>query len=121
MTNHRFALLRDALPLSVTHIVANDPFVCIMGENWSLALNCPWELETPEGTIPWESENLEAEAERLIGSSLEAISAATPGASDLVFHFTGECSIHVFADTDLLPWVMRVPGLTFDGQKSLFE
>lgn len=88
MIAHQFVRMREALPLAVTRIEANDPFLCLVGENWSLALNRPWTLKTPEEMIPWESDRFEREAEKLVGRSLVAVSEENPGVSDLTCHFT---------------------------------
>lgn len=39
------ALIRARLPLRVSRISADaDPSVVLLGDIWSLALNCPWTL-----------------------------------------------------------------------------
>lgn len=118
MIDRLISRINAVLPLEVMRIEVNDPFLSLVGENWSLALNCPWTLETPDETIPWESDLLDIEAEKLVGLSMEAASKERSDASDLIFYFTSGFTIHVFPDTDLDPWVMRLPDVVLIGRKS---
>jgi hypothetical protein len=109
---------RAALPRMVRGIEFNDPVLSMHGEQWSLALMCPWRIDGPDRSYTWESETVEDDAWDLIGHSIVAISSDSPDIVDPVFVFDNDIRLTVRADTDLDPWVLRLPGLIVVGRQA---
>jgi len=81
------------------------------GVRWSLAVACESRFESPE--FSWESsgdESSRAVVASLVGSQLIRVEVGDD-LIDPVLYFSGEKKLSVFADTDLDPWVLRLPGL----------
>lgn len=51
----------------------------------------------------------------LIGHSIVEVKQSGTNPNDPIFVLTGGYSIAIAADTDLDPWVMSIPGITFVG------
>ncbi|HWM56964.1 MAG TPA: hypothetical protein VNO83_03935 [Pseudonocardia sp.] len=113
------AIAQAALPRTIRGIEFNDPVLSMHGEEWSLALMCPWRIDGPGRSYTWESETIEDDAWDLSGHSLVAVSSDSPDIVDPVFVLDGGIRIEVHADTDLDPWVLRLPGgLIIVGRKA---
>ena len=111
-------MAQAALPRTIRGIEFNDPVLSMHGEEWSLALRCPWRIDGPGRSYTWESETIEDDAWDLIGHSVVAVSSDSPDMVDPVFVLDGGIRIEVHADTDLDPWVLRLPGLIIVGRKA---
>lgn len=109
------------LPLRVGELEFNDPVVVLAGSKWSLSIVCPWRL-TRGGALVTSIEDPGAEAHlrELVGASIVEIVAQTGWgtARDPAFVFADGARLELFADTDLDPWVMRLPDKTFVGSAS---
>jgi hypothetical protein len=108
------AILR-ALPLRVTEVNYNDPTLVLIGEDWSLALTCPWVITGPTSTYDWESDSVEDQAWELIGHDIESVAYETDILEDPQFRFSGGITLTITADDDWDPWVMNVSGRWFVG------
>lgn len=102
-----------------------DPVVSFAGDDWALSMLCPWKL-LHRGSVVVDPDNLVESEEvateivtdaiwELIGHSIIEVRQSTTNPNDPTFVLSGDYSIEVAADTDLDPWVMSVPGITFVG------
>lgn len=109
------------LPLRVAELEFNDPVVVLTGPNWSLSIVCPWRL-TRGGALVTSIEDPSAEARlrELVGGSIVDVVAQSSGeaSGDPVFVFADGARLELFSDTDLDPWVIRLPDKTFVGSAS---
>lgn len=104
--------MQERLPVRVREIEYNDPFLTIIGDDWSLNLACPWEGNVGSDQLSWEDEDVEDRAWELVGLDLVAVVDAEPGVID--FHFTSGV-LHIRPDTDLDPWVLHLPDVVVVG------
>jgi hypothetical protein len=111
------AAVAASAPLRVRKIVYLDPVLTLVGDDWSLSLRCPWQLRHSGAVLTtWDRDDAEDVAAGLVGASIESASYARSGnPKDPAFQISGGLSLEVAADTDLDPWVMRVPGGIFVG------
>ena len=99
-------------PLVIREIEYNDPTLVLGGQDWSLALTCPWRLENSLGAtgLHWASKAVEDRASELIGTSVMAAHQHGPSSRP---HTTLRLSdghrVIIEPDTDLDPWVLRLP------------
>jgi hypothetical protein len=102
-----------------------DPVVSFAGDDWALSMVCPWKL-LHCGSVVVDPDNLvESDVAateivtdavwELIGHSIIKVRRSGTNQNDPISVLTGNYSIDVAADTDLDPWVMSVPGITFVG------
>ncbi len=117
--------LREAVsalvPLRVDGVEFNDPVVVLAGPNWSLSIVCPWRLRRGGALLTSiEDPGAEARLGELVGATITDVVAQTSRgtAGDPVFVFADGARLELFADTDLDPWVMRLPEETFVGSAS---
>lgn len=108
------ALLEAAavLPLRVREVETASTNFVAWGAEWNLMVMCPMRFRTPEAVFGWESEDLSDRLWDLIGHDLTDIRAAD---KDPVLTFSGGYVLELFADTDLDPWVLHVPGIVVVG------
>lgn len=109
------------VPLRLDGLEFNDPVVVLVGSNWSLSIVCPWRL-TRGGALVTSIEDPGAEGRlrELVGTTIIDVTSQTSRgtAGDPVFVFADGARLELFADTDLDPWVMRLPNKTFVGSAS---
>jgi hypothetical protein len=108
---------RATLPRAIRAVEFADPVLTIIGEEWSLNLMCPWQIEGPDWSYTWESETIDDDAWELVGHNLIGILSPTPDILDPVFEFDGGIRLSVLADSDIDPWVLRLPGLIIVGRR----
>jgi len=109
------------LPLQVRELEFNDPVVVLTGPDWSISIVCPWRLTRGGALVTSiEDPNAEARLRDLVGASIVDVGAqASASASgDPVFVFADGARLEIFSDTDLDPWVVRLPNKTFVGSAS---
>lgn len=115
------AAIREFLPLRIDELDFNDPVVVLAGQGWSVSIACPWRLMR-EGLLltSIEDSNAEARLRELVGSTVVDVVAQTGArpSSDPVLVLSDEARLEIFSDTDLDPWVVRLPGKTFVGSAS---
>jgi hypothetical protein len=116
MTDSTLARIRAALPLKIRGIEVNDPALTLYGEDWSLNLSCPWRIVGSEWSVSWESDDIEDTCWDLVGHSIVSVTSEDGAAMDPVFGVDTDITVSVFADTDLDPWVLRLPDLVIVGQ-----
>jgi hypothetical protein len=109
------------LPLRVEEVDYNDPMVVLAGPHWSLSVACPWRLMRGDKLVT--SYGDEGAGEILAGLVGNEVVALGPVASsrvlgDLQVSLGDGSVLDVFADTDLDPWVLRLPEHTFVGTVS---
>jgi len=115
-------------PFKIGEVDYPDPVVTLAGDNWSLSMLCPWKL-LHHGSVVVDPDNMTESGEtateivtdavwELVGHSIIEVRQSKSNQNDPTFILTGEYSIEVAADTDLDPWVMSVPGITFVGTMS---
>lgn len=104
--------------LVIQDVEVNDPTVVLIGEDWSLAIVCPWRLLL-DGTeiAPWEARDSGNAFFTLIGHTIVTVSGsedeAHPNAP--IFEISGGYILEIEPDTDLDPWVLRTSGMTYVG------
>ncbi|GAA3589414.1 hypothetical protein GCM10022198_11630 [Klugiella xanthotipulae] len=117
-------VLTKALPLRISQ--ANsvpDPTLWMAGADWSFYFICPWLLKGPNIKIDRYNDKLESINERelnasdlsfLIGRDIYEVSS-DENLVDAVFYISGGVELAIHTDTDLDPWVIRIPGITLVG------
>ena len=113
--------LSPLLPLRLEEVEYNDPMVVLSGPGWSLSVACPWRLmresrlETAYG-----AEGAAAALDGLRGGEVVGFNPAggTCSPGDIRVALGNGAVIEMFADTDLDPWVLRLPEHTFVGTAS---
>jgi hypothetical protein len=112
------AALRPLLPLRVDQLAYQDPVLTFGGEGWSLVLVCPWRLlKGTKVLTAWDDQAVEDSSWELLGHQIYAVRPRIPGNDqDPVFELSGDLHLEVFADTDLDPWVLRLPTQTIVGR-----
>lgn len=112
------AAARPLLPLRVQTVEYNDPMVVIAGPGWSLSIACPWRL-TRAGLLicAYGDENAASRMARLVGHDVTEVGpqGRHEVSRDPALALTDGYLLEVFSDTDLDPWVMRLPEQTFVG------
>lgn len=113
--------ISEFLPLQVAEVDYNDPMVVLAGPGWSLSVACPWRLMKDDRLVTsFGDDGAEENLETLVGSEVVALRSVdctrTPG--DIHVAFADGTVLDVFADTDLDPWVLRLPDRTFVGSAS---
>lgn len=104
--------INSELPVRVAELSYNDPFLTVFGSGWSLNLACPWKGTIASPEVSWDDDDVEDLAWELIGTGLISVDDGAPGEID--FRFT-DAVLHVRPDTDLDPWVLRLPGVVAVG------
>ncbi|SRR6266508_813159 len=107
-------------PLRIDQVDYADPTVTLTGDGWSLSMTCPWHLfEGQSRIVSWNEEGATDVIWDLVGHAItEVRPRSTEHPSDPVFLLTGGLRLEIHADTDLDPWVLRLPELTFVGSAS---
>jgi hypothetical protein len=121
MIDERRASVSVILPLRVDELEFSDPVVVLAGPNWSLSIVCPWRLTRKSVLVTSiDDPGAEARLRELVGASIiDVVSQSSGGASaDPVLVFADGARLEIFSDTDLDPWVMRLPDKTFVGSAS---
>jgi hypothetical protein len=109
------------LPLRVAELQFNDPVVVLVGPNWSVSIASPWRLMRGGVIVTSiDDPNAEARLRELIGFAIIDVvaQASARTSNDPVFVFADGARLEIQSDTDLDPWVMRLPGTTFVGKAS---
>ncbi len=109
-------LVARSLPLRIGRVDVNDPVVSLSGEGWFLSIACPWDLVGPDVVFDWETDPFDEVLQKLVGTSLQSVTAEGELLVDPVFHFDSGISIVVRADSDLDPWVFRIQGIVLVGR-----
>ncbi len=121
MTNDVHQAVANVLPLQLEEVDYNDPMVVLSGPDWSLSVACPWRLMRADTLeTSYGDEGAGEVLAALVGSEVVALDwvAADPVSGDIRVTFKDAVVIDVFADTDLDPWVLRLPDQTFVGTAS---
>jgi hypothetical protein len=109
------------MPLKIKEVECINPTVILRGDDWILSITCPWQLSKDEvSIITWEGEEIEDQIWELVGHQIVGFINQThnhPG--DPNFDLDGGILLEITADTDLDPWVLRLPGITIVGSKSI--
>jgi hypothetical protein len=95
-----------ALPVRVEGIEVQDPVLVLFGEQWSLTVACPWSGTVRGRDLSWEDDDVEDRAWDLVGEELTSVQQE---GRSIRFGFSGG-TLLVTPDTDLDPWVLRLPG-----------
>lgn len=105
--------INAGLPVTVAELEYSDPILTIFGMEWSLSLRCPWSGVIASRQVSWEDDYVEDRAWDLIGTNLITVEDGVAG--EIKFRFSNAI-LHVHADTDIDPWVLRLPRLIAIGQ-----
>jgi hypothetical protein len=113
--------LSALVPLKLEEVEYTDPMVVLSGARWSLSVACPWRLMRDCGLeTSYGDEGAAAALDRLVGASVVALRArdASSSPADIQVEFDDGAVLDVFVDTDVDPWVLRLPDDTFVGSAS---
>lgn len=112
--------LESLLPLRIDGLEYHDPVLTLGGQGWALSLVCPWRLQNGESNVTaWDEDDVGDASWDLVGHHLEAVTRRVAGnEEDPVFELSGGFRLEVFADTDLDPWVLRLPTQTIVGRSA---
>lgn len=110
--------LEGHLPLRIVAIDYSDPSVSFIGSKWALSLVCPWRVvQAGERLFAWDDADVaDALVELIEQSIVEVRQRSSEAPWDPVFILSNGFEIEIFADSDLDPWVLRLPDQTFVGQ-----
>jgi hypothetical protein len=119
MSTSFIEIVEAALPLQVEDVEYQDPSFVLSGQEWSLSLECPWRMRNESGQLwfSWSSTNTSDLVLPLTGRLISSISPNI-STGDLACTFSDGTRLEVFADTDLDPWVLRIPNLILVGAAS---
>lgn len=121
MTGDVREAVASLLPLQLEHVDYNDPMVVLSGPGWSLSIACPWRLMRADKLATSYGDEGAAEVvAALAGGEVVALEsvAADRASGDLRVTLSNAAVIELFADTDLDPWVLRLPDQTLVGTAS---
>jgi hypothetical protein len=113
--------LSPLLPLRIDEVEYNDPMVLLSGRGWSLSVACPWQLMRDGQLATSYGDNGAAEVlDGLVEKTIVAVNGggSDRGAGDLQLALDDGAILDVLVDTDLDPWVLRLPDHTFVGSAS---
>ena len=99
-------------PLVIGGIEYNDPALVLIGNDWSLALLCPWHIEDALGAtvLDFEAAGVEDAVWDLIGVSVLAAEAHDAGERPgTALRLSNGHRLIIEPDTDVDPWVMQLP------------
>lgn len=110
--------LQPLLPLKIGWVEYTDPVLTLGGDGWSLSLACPWRLVSGTSVVSaWDDVDVEDSSWDLVGHQItNAGSRIEENREDPAFSLTGELRLEVLADSDLDPWVLRLPSQTLVGR-----
>jgi hypothetical protein len=114
-------VLSPLLPLRLEEVEYNDPMVVLVGPGWSLSVACPWRLMRHGRLLTsYGDDGAAVILDRLVGNAVVGFDAGDPSRSpgDIRIALDDGATLDVFADTDLDPWVLRLPDQTFIGTAS---
>jgi hypothetical protein len=120
-------IAKSALPLLITHAEPGpDPVLVLGGDDWGANFMCNWRIEGDGKWIDYflsenDSESnytllKESDLKFLVGRHITDI-VSNQDLVDPVFKISGNISLIVEADTDVDPWMLRVPGMVFVGAR----
>ncbi|GAA3589423.1 hypothetical protein GCM10022198_11640 [Klugiella xanthotipulae] len=115
----------SALPLRIGYAnMSPDPVLVLSGEGWGSNYMCDWLLTGPnchidrynETGVLYTEENLLTgeDVKFLLGHEIIGITS-TPDMINPIFHISGGIDLITYADTDIDPWVLGLPGITLVG------
>jgi hypothetical protein len=113
--------LSPLLPLHVEVVEYNDPMIVLAGSGWSLSVACPWRLMRDcRLAASYGDDGAGPVLDALVGSHVIDFRSGGSGRGpgDIQLELEGGVVLDVFVDTDLDPWVLRVPDHTFVGTAS---
>ena len=96
----------EDLPCRVRHVDVNDSVVVLAGDAWSLAVTCPWRGLLSGVEMSWLDPGIEDWLWHAVGEELTSVDFSSP--ASVRFTFTNGW-LEVEPDTDLDPWVLRLP------------
>jgi hypothetical protein len=100
-------------PLLIAEVEYADPVFTLNGDGWGLTLVCPWRLvRGTDLVLSWSAPEAPDAVWDLIG---RRITAVAPRGRDVAFPLSDGTTLEVFCDTDVDPWVLRLPGATYVG------
>ena len=111
------AALEEVGPLTIERVKYNDPTLVLLGEGWSLALTCPWQIMDGQSRLfGWDDPDVANQAPSLVGHVISEVRERSRDAPyDPAFVMSGNLVLEISADSDLDPWVLLLPGRTFVG------
>jgi hypothetical protein len=118
--NKTRASIERFLPLTVKEVEFVDPTILLRGDGWWISITCPWQLsKSGVPIVAWESKDIEDQIWELVGHQITSVrpqSLEHPGIAN--FDIDGGLVLQITADTDLDPWVIRLPDVTIVGSTS---
>jgi hypothetical protein len=104
-------------PLRIDEVDYVEPTVTLMGRDWSLAVTCPWRLVRGSTTlVAWNDTTVADQIWELVGTAvIDVRTWSTHHPNDPAFVLTSSDRVELEADSDLDPWVLRLPDRTFVG------
>jgi hypothetical protein len=114
-------LISPSLPLRVSSVEFHDPTAVLAGSEWSLAITCPWRVTRGGALVTSPSDpHAAARLGDLVGGAIASLRdrSGDDTPADPVFVFSDGARLELFADTDVDPWVMHLPGAVFVGSAS---
>jgi hypothetical protein len=112
--------LRPLLPLRIEWLEYQDPVLTVGGDDWSLALVCPWRLQRAGTTVTaWDLEGVEDASWDLVGHQINRVERRKAGEDEYpAFELSDGLRLEVIADSDVDPWVLRLPTQTIVGRRT---
>ena len=115
----------SALPLHITFAaIEPDPILTISGKEWGSNYMCDWLITGPDTYIDRYNNNdvvtpddeilTSEDVKFLLGRDIIGITS-TPDMINPTFHLSGGIDLITYADTDIDPWMLDVPGMVLVG------
>jgi hypothetical protein len=100
-------------PLEIVEVEYREPVLALSGSSWGLTAMCPWRVVREGGIeLSWSTPDAEDRVWDLIG---RRVVAAVPQGRDAAFTLSDGSVLEVFSDSDVDPWVLRLPDIVFVG------
>lgn len=117
MINSLKTALEEVRPLEIKEVNYLDPTLTLVGERWSLAITCPWQVSDGQSRqFGWDDPDLSNDTSRLLHQSITDVRQRSQDAPyDPVFVLSGGLVLEIAADSDLDPWVLLLPTRVFVG------
>ena len=107
----------EVRPLEIEKVNYHDPTLILLGEGWSLAITCPWQVTDGQSRLfGWDDADVAGRALSLMDHAITDVRERAKDAPyDPAFVLSGGLVLEIAADSDLDPWVLHLPTRTFVG------
>ena len=111
---HFIRVIRDHLPLAISHAILDEWALLIGGDSWSFATSSAWRVASPSGfEFGSGSSPTEDQIASLVGQTVVSVQSFGTANLDPSFTLSSGMVLESFSATDYEPWELRFPGDIF--------